>query len=367
MTGVRNRSGFGHIAKLFALALTLTLAAQAEAQFKDPLDTPALMRTHPDKRPLMAIVQAGDRLIAAGPRGMVIGSDDRGKTWTQAKTPVQSDLLAVNFPTAKEGWIVGHEGVILRSEDGGKTWQKQLDGRAAVKIFKDFYQSLGAEGAAASAQLDQNYKAGPVLPFLDVWFEDTQNGYAVGSFGMLIATHDGGKTWEPWLHKIDNPQYLNLNAVRGIGTDIYIAGEHGQVYRLDRAKGRFTKVDTGYNGSFFGIVGNNDTLVAFGLRGTVYRSYKSGGGNGRWDIVAMPNEHTLSSGSAMSNGAGFILVNAAGQLLVSDKDAKQFQVVTPAKSMRMTGIVVLDAKTAVITGFEGVSTETLSDAAPPQH
>lgn len=336
----------------------MSLPAFAESTFRDPLDTPAVMRSTPAQRPLMAIARAGERLVAVGPRGLVIVSDDHGKTWTQARVPVQSDLLAVHFPVPQEGWAVGHEGVVLHSSDGGMSWVKQLDGRSAGAAFKAYYARLDPSPAvtAAAAQLEPNYRAGPALPWLDVWFEDANTGYAVGSFGMLIATHDGGRTWEPWLHRIDNSQSLNLNAIRGIGGEIYIAGERGQVYRLDRARGHFMGMDTGYVGSFFGITGEKDALIAFGLRGVVYRSNDRGA---TWRTLAVPSEQTIAAG--ISRGGAFVLVNAAGQLLRGDGSSDALRLANPDKPMRMTGIATLDDGSLVLTGLDGVRTQALSN------
>lgn len=365
MTGVRFPSAFRVFVNCCAMVCVLQSSfVLAEAKFQDPLETPALARKELQKRPLMAIAAAGNRLIAVGSRGLVIASDDQGKSWTQAQVPVQSDLLAVNFPTAMDGWIAGHDGVILHSADGGRTWTKQLDGRQAAASFKAFYGSLGADGAGPLAQIEQNYKAGPALPFLDVWFEDANKGFAVGSFGMLVATSDGGKTWEPWLHRISNPQYLNLNALRGIGNDLYIVGEHGQIYQLNRSSGHFDATDSGYVGSLFGIAGNGSALVAFGLRGTAYR--KGVGKSNRWEALTTPNEQTLAAGIVSRPGGAFVLVNAAGEFVVLDGSGKNARLVKPKQpAMRLTGIAALNATSFVVTGLDGVRVETVGDAESP--
>jgi len=70
----------------------------------------------------MAGTQVSDeRLVGVGSRGHVLTSDVRGKTWLQRPVPVSTDLVAVNFPTANQGWAVGHDGVALSSTDGGVT------------------------------------------------------------------------------------------------------------------------------------------------------------------------------------------------------------------------------------------------------
>lgn len=341
-------------------ALLISSPSFPASAFRDPLDTPAQMRTNPAQRPLMDVARAGERLVAVGPRGLIIVSDDRGKTWTQARVPVQSDLLAVHFPVPQQGWAVGHEGVVLHSADGGTTWVKQLDGRTALDAFKAHYGRMGPGPAVeAAAQLELNYRAGPALPWLDVWFEDANTGFAVGSFGMLIATRDGGKTWEPWLDRIDNSQYLNLNAIRGIGGELYIVGERGQVYRRDRAGGRFVGIDTGYIGSFFGITGEGRALIAFGLRGVVYRSDNRGA---TWRALAAPSEQTIAAG--ISNNGMFVLGNVAGQVLQGDWSGETLRLDSLDKPVRMTGIAMLDDGSLVLTGLDGVRVQAPNGAAP---
>jgi photosystem II stability/assembly factor-like uncharacterized protein len=319
------------------------------------------MRSDIDARPVLDIVAAGNRLVGVGSRGLIILSDDKGETWMQASVPVQSDLLSAHFPTPLKGWAVGHDGVILRSEDGGRTWSKQLDGRIAEKRFKAFYERIQADQAedvSGAAQLiGLNFKAGPALPYLDVWFEDEQRGFVVGSFGMIAATQDGGVTWDPLLHRIDNPEGLNLNSVQSINGEIFVVGERGMVFELLRESGRFVARPTGAGGSFFGVIANSKAMLAFGLRGTAYRSL-DGGSN--WNKVAMPSDATITAGFVHPTTEGFHLVNSSGYLLKGDPSAEHFELHRPDRSMRYTGAVQVDSKTVVFSGLEGVRREVMA-------
>lgn len=349
------------LAALVAIALSPPALARAQPRFQDPLDTPARLRKAVDTRPLLAIARAGEFLVAVGSRGMIVRSEDGGKSWNQATVPVEADLLAVHFPTAVDGWVVGHNGVILHSSDAGRTWVKQFDGRVAAEVFKKYYAAQGGEAAAkAVANVERNYKAGPALPWLDVWFENAQRGFVVGSFGMIAATADGGKTWEPWLERIDDDRSLNLNSIRGVAGKIVVAGERGMVFELDRKRQRFKAIPTGYAGSFFGIVGTPEVVLAFGLRGVAYRS---GDGGATWQPLTLPSEATVTAGSALGDVGGFVLVNNAGQLLRSDEHARSFTLAKVSAPMRYTGVVPAGNGVAVITGLGGVRTESLSRAA----
>lgn len=332
------------------------------AAFSDPLDTPATEVTRLAERPTQAIAQAGDVLVAVGARGLIATSPD-GQNWRQSLSPVQSDLLAVAFPTPEQGWAVGHDGVILHSTDAGRSWQKQLDGRQAGELFADYYASLQGEPElieSVQSAVALNYGSGPTLPLLDVWFADAQRGFAVGSFGTLVATRDGGRSWEPWLHRIDNPDLLNLNAIQGVGDDVYIAAEQGVVFRLDPQTQRFEMTETGYEGSFFGLLGVGDSIIAYGLSGTAYRSDNQGED---WTLLHNPSGVSLTAGATLPGSGDFVLTNARGDLLFGNTRSDRLQVQRGKGFARYTGVTAVDAGRLVITSLEGIRGETLSATA----
>lgn len=350
------------------------LGSVQAAGFVDPLDHPALARSHVATRPMLAAARAGDRLIAVGLRGVAMYSDDAGKSWTQSEVPVQEDLVSVYFVSPTEGWATGHSGVILHTTDAGKTWVKQLDGRVALDQFKRFYQSrigneassegqeghpasgAAADNAAALKDVTLNFGDGPNLPFLDVWFKDASTGYAVGSFGTLALTTDGGKTWVPGFERVHSKTALNLNAVRGIAGRVFIAAERGVVFRLDPASGDFEPLRTGYNGSFFGITGSDSVVLAFGLEGTVYRSTDAGDS---WEKVQVPTTAAISAGTYDAAAHRFVLVTVRGEALIGNADGSEFSVESKWTDGQYTGVCAIGQGHYLTTGFHGVQLHML--------
>ncbi len=343
--------------------LCATLALPVNAAFQDPLDLPARQMDNLPSRPLQALAKAGSRLVAVGLRGLIITSDDDGATWRQSAVPVQDDLVAVQFPTATDGWAVGHDGVILHSRDAGQSWEKQFDGRAAKDSFTHYYQTLAdggdADAQAALALIERNYKVGPALPLLDLWFDDAQQGYAVGSFGVLMKTVDSGRTWLPWLEHIDNPDVLNFNAIASINGQLYIAAESGTIYRLNRATQRFDSIATGYDGSFFGLAGDGDTVLAFGLVGTVYRTQDQGR---TWAPLDSPSQAIITAGIALPDSKRFVLANASGDLLMGNDNGQKVVLQQTSRPARYTGILALGQGRFLMSSLDGIRTETPSDS-----
>jgi photosystem II stability/assembly factor-like uncharacterized protein len=339
-------------------ALIGVLCAYATPGFRDVLDTPAVKSPLAEKGLLNGIVWAGNRLVSVGQRGNIIYSDDRGKSWTQAVVPVSSDLVAVYFPSAKKGWAVGHDGVALNSVDGGVTWVKQFDGRAAAEVMQSYYTAhppAGEAGARVMSEVNRFVQEGPDKPFLDVWFEDENNGFIVGAFNMIFNTADGGKIWVPWFDRTDNPGSLHLYAIKRVGQDIYIAGEQGLVMRLDRATGKFRRMTTPYQGTFFGITGNDTSVLAFGMRGNTYRSTDRGAS---WHKIETGVAVGLT-GSAVAEDGRIILVSQAGNVLVSKDGSASFIMAKVDTPFLAAAVVALDGNGIVLAGLGGVQVQTI--------
>ena len=342
--------------RLFACALFLPLgahASQGQPGFVDPLDAPAVMVPAPQTYPLIAVAQAGSRLVAVGPRGLIVTSDDGGLSWTQASVPVQSDLVAVQFADARTGWAAGHDSVILQTTDGGRNWTKQLDGMSARKIFEENYNKRIAAGdnslSADLQEIQANFDPGPILPWLGLQFTSATAGFAIGPFGDLAYTSDGGKIWTPWLDHIDDPNFYDLNAIGVAGGNVYIVGEQGTVYIYDPKNQKFLARNTQYQGSLFGLVGHDKTLIVFGLRGSIFRSTDQGK---NWTQSQNPSSSTIMDGTLLPNGH-FVLVTVDGIELVSVDDGESFQPAGSPQDAPLSGVIARGGS-LVITSLGGI-------------
>ncbi|HTT09881.1 MAG TPA: YCF48-related protein [Burkholderiaceae bacterium] len=339
------------------------VAAAADTGWRDVLDTPAAKSPLAARTLVNGLASAGKRFVAVGNRGHVLLSDDAGKTWQQAEVPVSSDLVAVSFPSATTGWAVGHDGIVLHSTDAGATWTRRLDGVRAGEAMVEYYTreqdgALAADPKHAAAVLEDARRfaaQGDENPFLDVWFENEMSGYVVGAFGLVLHTTDGGKTWQPMLHAVDNPKALHLYAVRGIGADVYIAGEQGLLLKLDRASGRFRALELPYKGTLFGAIGNSRALVVFGLRGTVLRSADSGR---TWQTVDTGVQAGLTAGTLDADGR-FVIVSQAGHVLVSRDEGATFKLAQVERPLPAAAVIGVAQNTVLVGGPRGIQTQTL--------
>ncbi len=242
-----------------------------------------------EKSLLLDVEAVGERYIAVGDRGHILVSPDAGKTWSQSAVPTRSMLNAVVMVDESKAWAVGHDAVILHSEDGGLTWTRQ-------HWAPDWEQ-----------------------PLFDVWFENAEHGLAVGAYGLLLETTDGGLNWNKRDLDEDEP-HLYLFAESQAGK-LYLVGEFGSIYRSDDHGGEWTKFESPYGGSFFGVLTLKDeSVLAFGLRGSLFHSTDQGAS---WTRRESGITTGLFNGAELTDDK-ILLVGQSGTLVVSADGGQTF-------------------------------------------
>lgn len=221
-----------------------------------------------ERTTILSVARAGARLVAVGERGVVLLSDDDGKTYRQAReVPVNSTLTSVWFNDERNGWAVGHWGAVVHSVDGGETWAAQ---RSDIKV-------------------DQ--------PLFGVYFKNAREGWAVGLWSLLLHTVDAGQNWTTvalppprGAKKADRNLYSIFADAKG---GLYVASEQGRILRSSDNGANWSYIETGYAGSFWaGVALQDGTLLVGGLRGTIYRSADAGTS---WTQVRTPFKSSITA------------------------------------------------------------------------
>ncbi|WP_229211661.1 MULTISPECIES: YCF48-related protein [unclassified Duganella] len=333
-------------------------AARAEP---DVLERPAIPSVKAAGSVLLAITTAGTgrRLVAAGERGIILWSDDRGLGWHQASVPVSVSLTALRFINGQDGWALGHSGILLRTRDGGKNWSKQLDGKQAAALMLAAVKADSRSGRQALADAERLVAEGANKPWLDLHFFDARHGLLVGAFGLLFATDDGGQSWQAAPGRIDNPKAKHLYAVAGHGDACLIAGEQGALYYSDNRGQSFSAADAGYQGSYFGgLALSPRALLAFGMRGNVRWSDDAGAS---WHRSDLGTTASISAGLRLRDGA-LLLADDTGQLYRSTDGGKRFDHIAPPQPSPFTAIAQADDGSLLLAGVRGITRIALNPA-----
>ena len=284
-------------AAIFLSAIGLMANAVAGGAPKPLEAKPAAASPIASQGTILGVAWAAGRAVAVGDQGIVLLSDDQGKTVHQARSvPVSSTLTGVSFADARHGWAVGHWGVILSTVDGGDTWQLQ--------------RLVATEDR----------------PLFAVHFFDASNGVAAGLWSLILTTDDGGKTWverklppPPGAAKADANLLALFTDAKG---RVYAAAERGLVLRSEDRGQSWQYLSTGYKGSLWsGIALADGTLVVGGQRGTVYRSTDDGR---TWEKIELDSKSSVT-GFAAGDGE-LSLVGLDGLRAMSRDAGRHFAV-----------------------------------------
>jgi photosystem II stability/assembly factor-like uncharacterized protein len=245
---------------------------------------------------MLSAALAGTRIVAVGDHGVVLLTDDGGKSFRQAHSvPVSSTLTGVSFVDATHGWAVGHWGVVLNSVDGGENWTLQRSDLA----------------------VDQ--------PLFSVHFKNAKVGWAVGLWSLMLHTVDGGTTWTtvklpppPGAKKADRNLYRIFADSAG---KLFITCEQGRVMQSADDGATWNYIETGYTGSFWtGVVLQDGVLLVGGLRGTIYRSTDGGR---TWSAAQSSFKSSVTDMLQLADKS-IVAVGLDGVTLVSHDDGATF-------------------------------------------
>ncbi|OMH28477.1 hypothetical protein BGP75_20890 [Motiliproteus sp. MSK22-1] len=360
------------------MLFSCSLFAESGGQKIDRLSLPAMTSSLAKQSLLLDITVTDNSFYAVGERGHILYSNDNGLSWQQSSVPVSVSLTAIDFVNSSNGWAVGHDGVILNTRDAGRSWQKQLDGFQVNQMVVKHYQQLlgkveqrlqlieerGEDGSELEERIESYEMAledaviaeeeGPTKPFFDLLFISEQQGWVIGSYGLIFETKDGGKHWIPQMEKLENPDGFHLNAI--IQTrqgDIYIAGEAGVLFRSTDNGDNWQLLDSPYEGSFYAIaeVLPEGKLLVTGLRGRGYVSEDQGD---NWTELDMATRSTLTAVAQLGD-RDVVAVGSSGNLSFSNDGGRQFSSKIQPGRRSYSALAKTNTGGLILVGQGGVS------------
>ena len=203
--------------------------------------------------------------------------------------------LAVAFADGGEaGWAVGHDATIIRTTDGGHSW-----------VLQHFDPELER-------------------PFLDLLVLDADRAIAVGAYGLMMVTADGGQTWNEADAPAIREEEVHFNSIARLndGT-LFIAGELGMLAFSTDEGATWIRLESPYESSYFGALPDGERgVVVFGLRGTMFRNGDPVNQQAvdAWMPIENDNVATMFGGSRLEDGR-IALVGLNGVVTVVDGDA----------------------------------------------
>jgi photosystem II stability/assembly factor-like uncharacterized protein len=244
---------------------------------------------------------------------------------------------------------VGDYGIVILSDDGKAYRQASKVPTRTVLTSVYFLDDKNGWAADHDGTVLATHDGGDTWQLLreepgkeralmSVWFENAQHGLAVGQFGLVLETDDAGKTWQE-RHLVSDAEQGEKHLMQifaGPQHTLFVAAEGGAVFRSDDAGRHWAMRQTDNKGSFWtGLALRDGSLLVAGLRGHVYRSTDSGQ---QWAEVPSGTQQSLT---AMHQGPdGKVqLVGMSGVVLTSADQGQHFTLTQRADRSNLTTLV----------------------------
>jgi len=150
-------------------------------------------------------------------RGVIAGREGALSTWggqglsaSQQLSFGKTHLRQIDLSSRGIGWMVGERALIMKSENAGVTWEpptgklppelRDVVDFYAVEQRNDHVWITGKPGTVIWHSSDggnswQPQFTGQSAPLRSIHFRDETHGIALGEFGTILITSDGGQTW----------------------------------------------------------------------------------------------------------------------------------------------------------------------------
>jgi len=266
-------------------------------------------------------------------------------------------------------WVCAGYGRIFHTDDG-VDWEYQETGVTKSLISIDFIDenngfAVGYWGTIIKTEDGgKNWKKVLVdnsknFFLTDIYFIDNERGFIIGEFARLMATIDGGKSWKQMLGE-DLDFMMN-------GIDFYdgqygwAVGEFGTVYHSTDSGKTWAKIDVegAEEYTLFGVkVIDKDRVVITGVDGMVLTT---GDGGKSWEKKRV-GEFQLFGVEFINPREGFVF--GTGQLLKSNDGGNTFENIELSDELkygflyRMEGNVAVGSK-GNVTIWDGEKIKTV--------
>lgn len=285
-----------------------------------------------------------------------------------AKLPMPSKARILGATRAGARIVaVGDRGAILLSDDDGKSYRqaKAVPTRATLTSvsFVDDRDgwAVGHWGVILNTQDGgdtwtlQRDDLGADQPLFSVWFKNRNEGLAAGLFSLLLKTSDGGKSWNAVsLPPPDGAKRLDVNLFR-IFSDrngtLFVVGEQGLVFISADSGTSWNVVRSGNRGTFWtGIALDDGSLLVAGLRGKIYRSADQGK---IWESVESGTQSSITDLVQLPDGRVFAAA-LDGVSLESGDRGRSFKAQQRADQHALTALAVPGSGMPVLFSDGGV-------------
>ena len=287
------------------------------------LDGVAEESTNPIRRTdrIQSAASLGEEAVVVGV-GFILNSSDSGASWKRTTPKGLPTFIGVALCPDKTQVAVSAEKQAWVSTDSGQSWQIHDLGTDESPQ----YISCGSDNrlwlAASFSTLLNSADQGKTwqqtsldedLIFTYVNFFDPLNGLAIGEFGSVYKTQDGGDNWLANEQVIADEFYPMAVSFLDSQTG-WVGGSSGVIFHTSDGGVSWAKEETGSEAPIFGLLANASGVYAVGGFGTFLERQLTSDGVIKWLRSSAVSTRFYLRALASLSGNKILLGGGAGTL-----------------------------------------------------
>lgn len=305
---------------MVVVAAALFSSAVGAAEPQAPLTSVVSGTVH---QALFSIAMDGKTGFATGAAGEILHTGDGGQSWTPM-TPAPTPLSLFGV-TTKGGrtLAVGQKGLVLSLQDGkwtpidsgskSRLFAVRLNTRGDAVAVGEFGTVLvssdgGQSWRTVAIDWDSHTAHGEEPHLYDAAITEDGRITIAGEFGLILRSDDGGGSWKE-LHRGDASIFGLAFDSEGRG---YAVGQVGTVLRSDDDGKTWTKLASGSQANLLSVQPvSHDVAVISGVRGSLITH----DGGQSWQARSDGPLGTLWFSDLAGTADGVLVVGQAGQMV----------------------------------------------------
>lgn len=276
----------------------------------------ALGRTPDDFALMLDVAERGGQLVAVGERGLVLRSDNLGRSWQVEATPTRALLTCIATGPDGRWWAGGHDGVLLVANSKASGWAP-------------------APGSSLT----------PTDALFGIHFSTTGEARLWGAFGLLVRLPAQG----PAERLVSPAGDVHFYAGVEHAGDGWLFGEAGSAVRWGQ-EGPQVEALVDDAPSLHGALALQDgTVLAYGLRGRLLRLKA----DGPWEECETGARNLLSAGVELRPGV-IVLAGQSGAWRLSTDGAQTWSEMPSPVEGGVSKLLLLSDGALLVAGENGL-------------
>jgi photosystem II stability/assembly factor-like uncharacterized protein len=298
----------------------------------------------------------------------VFSTADGGQSWTPQSAQRAGSLNGVSFDDPTHGCAVGADGYAYTTSDAGQSWTSDEIGNGDLKgvAYSDpaHIWAAGIGGIWSITSRAGVWGGGSVY---GITFANAADGWAIGGSSGILATTDGGLTWEPQdpgtTHAVAAIDFVDAEhgwAVGGTG-NIIVTSDGGQTWTPQTSGTSAYLRSVAFADAHYGwAVGDGGSIVSTTDGGATWtpRYPAASAGEGLYGVACTDADHAWA-------------VGLVGTILATKDGGAHWTAQDSGTENNLTGVAFVDAEHGWVVGYGGTILATTTgglgtvDETPP--